>query len=116
MSSFEDITQMNDNPIIIANQGGYVTFINQQFTQDFEWESTDIIGKPLSVILPESFNDAHNLAFSRFQATEMSTILDHPLELMTVTKSGREILTEHFITAAKKEGIWYFAAILKPRT
>ncbi|MBE9175153.1 PAS domain-containing protein [Synechocystis salina LEGE 06155] len=114
MNSLKDITEIEDKPIIVANQGGYVTFINKKFTEDFGWEFEDVIGKPLTIILPKSFNDAHNLAFSRFQATEISTILDHPLELMTVSKNGREILTEHFISAEKKEGIWYFAAILKP--
>jgi len=33
---------------------------------------------------------------------------------MAVTQDGREILSEHFITAEQQLGQWMFGAILRP--
>ena len=114
MSHFTEVKNRVDVPVVIANHDGFVTFINGEFTNIYEWKPEDLIGKPLTKILPKIFSDAHNLAFSRFQATEIVNVLNHPLELMTVTKSDREVLSEHFITAEKIDGIWHFAAVLRP--
>ena len=35
MTSFTEIEKITEHPIIIANQGGYITFINEQFTKTF---------------------------------------------------------------------------------
>lgn len=114
MDRLDDIRKKTDVPIVVANHEGFVTEINSRFTTIFGWEELDIIGKPLTTILPESFGDAHNLGFSRFQSTEIATVLNHPLELMTITKDNQEILTEHYITAEKVNEEWFFAAVLRP--
>jgi PAS domain S-box-containing protein len=114
MDRLDDIRKRTDVPIVVANHEGFVTEINSRFTIVFGWEELDIIGKPLTTILPESFGDAHNLGFSRFQSTEIATVLNHPLELMTITKDNQEILTEHYITAEKVNEEWLFAAVLRP--
>lgn len=65
-------------------------------------------------VIPRSYQDSHNLGFSRFVMTEQSRILNHPLRLLAVTKDGREIMSEHFITAEQEDGQWVFGAILRP--
>ena len=70
--------------------------------------------KDKSVILPRYFQDAHHLGFTRFSATEISTILNHPLQLAVVTQDQREVESEHFIVAEKQGRHWVFAAILRP--
>ncbi len=114
MDTIDVIKSKTDVPVVVANHEGFITDINATFTAVFGWEQADIIGQPLTRILPESFGDAHNLGFSRFQSTEMATVLNHPLELMTVAKDSHEILTEHYITAEKIDGEWFFAATLRP--
>jgi len=101
-------------PAVVANHEGIITAINHHFETVFGWDTEEIIGQPLTVILPSFFWDSHNLGFSRFSATEQSTILNHPLQLKAVTKDQREIESEHFIIAEKREGNWLFAATLRP--
>lgn len=103
-----------DTPVMIANHEGFITYVNQQFESVFGWSQDEIIGQLLTTILPKSFQDSHNLAFSRFQATERANVLNHPLQLKAVTKDHQEIMTEHYIIAEKLEGEWFFGAMLRP--
>ncbi len=101
-------------PVIVANHEGIVVDVNNHFEIIFGWSAQEIIGQPLTMILPPFFQDSHNLGFARFSATGTSTILNHPLHLKAVAKDGREIESEHFIIAEKEEGQWLFAATLRP--
>ncbi|NEQ95881.1 MAG: PAS domain-containing protein [Cyanothece sp. SIO2G6] len=101
-------------PIVVANHKGIVVEVNEQFVTVFGWSPAEIIGQPLTILLPPFFHDSHNLSFARFSATGNSTILNHPLQLKAIAKDGQEIDSEHFIIAEKQENQWLFAATLRP--
>ena len=88
--------------------------VNEAFRQTYGWLDVEIVGEPIGKILPESFRTAHQFGFSRFQATEQSTILAHPLRLNTLCADGRSLVSEHFIVAEKRPEGWIFAATLTP--
>jgi PAS domain S-box-containing protein len=111
--TIEQLKQRN-LPVIVANHEGTVVDVNTYFELIFGWTTEEIIGQPLTVILPPFFQDSHNLGFARFSATESSAVLNHPLQLKAIAKDGREIESEHFIIAEKHEGKWLFAATLRP--
>ena len=46
--------------------------------------------------------------------SERATVLNHPIQLATVTKDHGEIETEHFIVAEKRGDQWLFGAMLTP--
>ena len=112
--NIEALKAINEVPVVIANSQGLIIYINDCFEKVLEWSGDDVIGELITIILPSSFRDSHNLAFSRFQASEKATVLNHPLELMTITKSQQEIMTEHYIIAEKVGGDWLFGAMLTP--
>ncbi len=68
----------------------------------------------ITVIIPLGFHDSHHLGFSRFLSTQRSTILNHPLRLKGITKSGEEIEAEHTIVAEREQDEWVFVATLRP--
>ncbi|MDJ0703978.1 MAG: PAS domain S-box protein [Leptolyngbyaceae cyanobacterium MO_188.B28] len=109
-----DLKQEINEPIVVANQEGFITYVNHQFEMVFGWSQDEIVGQLLTTILPKSFRDSHNLAFSRFQATEKANVLNHPLKLKTITKDQQEIMTEHYIIAEKFGDEWVFGAMLRP--
>jgi PAS domain S-box-containing protein len=114
MKTIDDMMRETVEPVVIANQFGFVTYVNQPFEVLFGWASKDIMGQPLAVIIPALYHDAHNLGFSRFTMTEMPTVLNHPLNLKAIAQNGQEILSEHYITAESCDGQWMFGAILRP--
>ena len=59
--------------------------------------------------------DFHHAGFARFQLTESSKVVGHPLTLATVCSDGSEVQSEHYIVAEKyPDGSWSFAATLRP--
>lgn len=114
MNIIEKLKQNNLDPIIITDNQGTIIDVNLNFEQVFGWRREEIVGQHVTVILPFHFRDAHHLGFSRFNVTGVSKILDHPLKLKALTKSGTEIISEHTIMAEKDAEQWFFAAILRP--
>lgn len=106
--------QNGDKPFVLADSLGQVVSINQAFEQTYGWTEDQLRGQSLSLILPGAFQMSHQLGFSRFQATEQSTILAHPLRLKTVCADGSEVVSEHFILGEKREAGWVFGATLTP--
>ena len=105
-----------DSPGVIADSQGIVTDVNTPFEQMTGWKKEEIIGELISVILPSYFRESHHMGFSRFTATGVSAILNHPLELKVITKDNQEIMSEHYIIAEKHNEQWSFGATLRPLT
>ena len=114
MKTFDEIKQETDVPVVIADHQGFVTYVNDCFTSVFGWSTDEIKNQLITVIIPEGFHAPHHLGFSRFLTTEKSTILNHPLRLVGITKDGRKIEAEHLIMAEKHQGEWVFLAMLRP--
>lgn len=114
MTTIYEMKCTTDAPVLITDQHGFIIYVNESFGEVFGWSLDEIIGKSLNTVIPNSYQDSHNLGFARFAMTEQSRILNHPLQLMAVTKNGKEIMSEHFITAEQEDGQWVFGAILRP--
>ena len=114
MSTIASMFERSDVPVIAADSGGFITRVNDQFGRIFGWRSDDLVGEPLTTIIPERFRDAHHMGFSRFLANGLPTLLERPLNLWICLKDGTESEAEHFIIAERLDDDWAFAAIIKP--
>ncbi|MBH8576355.1 PAS domain S-box protein [Nostocaceae cyanobacterium CENA369] len=114
MKTFDDMKLEIDVPFVMTDNHGLVTYVNDCFTSVFGWSTDEIKGQIITVIIPKSFHAPHHLGFSRFLTTEKSSILNHPIRLIGITKDGKEIPAEHLIVAEKHQGVWAFMAILRP--
>lgn len=106
--------RLGDAPFVLADALGLVLEVNEAFTVAYGWTNADLRGQSLSLILPEAFQMAHHLGFSRFQATGHSEILAHPLRLRTICRDGTDVISEHFIVAERNGEAWLFGATLTP--
>lgn len=106
--------RQGEAPFVLADALGLVLEVNAPFTRAYGWTDLDLRGQSLSLILPEAFQMAHQLGFSRFQATGRSEILAHPLRLRTICRDGGEVVSEHFIVAERRGEAWVFGATLTP--
>lgn len=116
MTQLDQFKQRIDVPVVITDAQGFITYINPCFTTVFGWEADEVLGQMITIVIPIGFHDSHHLGFSRFLSTRQSKILNHPLHLKGITKSGAEIAAEHLITAEQHQGEWIFMATLRPLT
>ena len=102
-------------PFVRADANGDIVEFNDRFAFVYGWTSEQLIGQSISLILPASFREFHHAGFARFQLTESSKVVNHPLTLATVCSDGSELQSEHYIVAEKyPDGSWSFAATLRP--
>ncbi|MBI4370346.1 MAG: PAS domain S-box protein [Elusimicrobia bacterium] len=114
MKTIAEIKNEKKLPAVVVDTLGTITFANSVFVKVFGWKIHDIIGKPLTTIIPKNLHDAHQLGFSRFLTTGTPTLLNEPLKLKALLKDGTVIDAEHFIVAEKINNEWTFAATIKP--
>jgi PAS domain S-box-containing protein len=101
-------------PFVRANSEGLVVEFNPRFAEVYGWDA-NLIGRSVGEILPAEFRELHHSGFARFQVTEQSKVVNHPLTLATICVDGRRIQSEHYIVAEKSdEHGWSFAATLRP--
>jgi PAS domain S-box-containing protein len=101
-------------PFVRADSQGLVVEFNPRFAEVYGWDER-LIGQSVGEILPAQFRELHHSGFARFQITEQSKVVNHPLTLATICCNGTEIQSEHFIVAEKSvEHGWCFAATLRP--
>lgn len=114
MSIIDELKLEENVPVVMADQNSHIIYVNHKFEEVFKWSSNEVLGKPLTIIIPHNLHDAHNLGFSRFLTTEKSVILNQTLELKAIDKNGVIFSAEHFIQSEKHDGSWIFAATIRP--
>ncbi len=115
MGAMEGLMQERETPVLIADRQGYITYVSAKFREVWKWNPGDLIGKPLTAIIPRNLHDSHHLGFSRFLSTEKPTLLNQPLRLKILNGEGRELDAEHRIVAEKNsKGQWVFGATIRP--
>ena len=112
--TLEELKREQAIPVVLANHQGIISFVNPQFERVFGWSVKEIVGKPLTTIIPGTLHDSHHLGFSRFLATGKATLLNQPLTLKAIAKDGREFDAEHCIVAEQDQGHWVFGATIRP--
>lgn len=115
MKTIEEIKRVTKIPAVIADEQGYIAHVNDAFQTVFGWARDEIVGKPLTTIIPRNLHDAHHLGFSSFLTSGKPKLLNQPLQLKAVTKNGEEFDAEHFIIAERKKNQWVFGATIRPR-
>ena len=109
------LREKEDLPFVRADAKGMIVELNSRFEQVYGWRPEQLLGQSLAEILPANFREFHHAGFARFQLTESSKVVNHPLVLATVCANGTDLQSEHFIVAEKADGgNWSFAATLRP--
>ncbi len=99
--------------LIVADKRGLITHVDPPLAGALGWRDAELIGRPLTAIIPHRLHDAHLSGFSRFLATGEPTILERPLELWISTRSGGQRRATHVITVLRVEDQWLFGAAIK---
>jgi PAS domain S-box-containing protein len=109
-----EILNITDQPVVAIDHKGHFTFINDLFTQTYGWTKADLVGKPVTTIMPPGMREAHTRGMNHLMRTGEVRVAGKPLPLPMVYKNGDIEDAEHYILGDVHDGDWRFAALIIP--
>lgn len=93
---------------------GVVTEWNRRAEEMLGWNAAEAIGRTMSTLIaPERFRAMHDAGFQRFLQTGKATIINRPVEMPLLTKSGNEIAGEMTIGTVRHGDRHVFATFVR---
>ncbi|MES4786859.1 MAG: hypothetical protein C4294_14715, partial [Nitrospiraceae bacterium] len=105
---FRSVVQSTSDAIILADDKGRIVFWNKSAQRMFSYMEDEVMGKPLTVIMPARYRDAHEKGLERIRASEDGCVIEKTLELHGLRKDGSEFPLElSLATWRTPEGLFY---------
>ena len=107
------VTESAKDAIISADKNGIIISCNKASQKLFGYEKQEIIGKSLTVLMPESFIGPHKKAIANRVNEGESSVIGKVVELAGLTKGGLEFPLELSISTWKVGGEIYYTGIIR---
>jgi len=91
---FQSIAESATDAIISANEHGEIQSWNKAAENIFGFHEEDVLGSPLTVIIPEKYQAAHDEGIERVAKGGKHHVIGQSVELEGLHKDGREIPIE----------------------
>ncbi len=109
---YRTLTEVDPDGMVVMDDTGIIVSANPAMERIFGYTHEELVGEPLSVLVPERFREAHSKGIQRYLATGRRNIPWTGIELPGLTRSGREIATEIAFGEYVHEGRHVFAGFI----
>ncbi|MBA3544754.1 MAG: PAS domain S-box protein [Chthoniobacterales bacterium] len=113
---FRSVTQSVGDGIVSSDQTGKIIFWNLGAEKIFGHREEEILGQPLTAIMPERFRTRHTAGMARLQAGGEARVLGRTVELFGLHKSGREFPLELTLSSWTSGRETFYTGILRDIT
>ena len=113
---FRAVAETATDAIVAADKSGHITYFNQGAERIFGYAARDVISRPLTLLMPQRFHDAHRQGLARFLTTGEARVVGRTVELVGQRKDGTEFPLELSLASWKVGGDTFFAGILRDIT
>ena len=113
---FRSVTQSASDAIIAADSDGRVTFWNNGAQSLFGYREDEILGRPLTVLMPERYRDAHLRGLERVRSTGEQRTTGKTLEVDGLRKDGMEFPVELRLATWAIGGRTFYSGIVRDVT
>lgn len=114
---FQGIVEIAADAIISLDDEQVITFFNEGAETIFGWRAGEVVGRPLTVLLPERFRARHPQYVRDFGAAEEhARRMGHRREISGLRKSGEEFPAEASISHFAVDGQRIYSVVLRDIT
>jgi PAS domain S-box-containing protein len=113
---FRNLAETASDAILSADSLGKIVYFNPAAERIFSYSSTEIIGQPLTLLMPERFHDPHRQGLDRFLRTGEARVIGKTVELAARRKDGAEFPIELALSSWKTREGTFFTDILSDIT
>jgi PAS domain S-box-containing protein len=98
---YRDLLESMPDAIVMANLTGHIVLVNGQAGRLFGYETQELLGQPVEVLLPARYRSAHVGHRSRYFSQPRTRAMGAGLELHGVRKDGTEFPVEISLSPLK---------------
>lgn len=109
------IESSNDAVLTTTSRGSIITW-NKGAERIFGWQSDEVIGQSIQVIMPNEMKPLHQAGMDRYVKTGEAKIIGKPVELIAVRKDGSKVPVELSLGTWSDDSERYFSGILRDIT
>ncbi|MBI3995173.1 MAG: diguanylate cyclase, partial [Nitrospirae bacterium] len=113
---FRAVAETANDAIVSADGHGNIMYFNKGAERIFGCPEAEVVGKPLTLLMPERFHDAHRQGINRFLSTGKAHVIGKTVELAGKRKDGTEFPMELSLATWKTGEEIFFAGILRDIT
>jgi PAS domain S-box-containing protein len=113
---FRAVTSSTRDGIVSADGSGRVIFWNPGAEAIFGLRAAEIVGRPLTDIMPERYRDAHRAGIARFMATGEGRLMGSTVEVEGLRPDGTEFPIELSLGTWSQDGQTCFTGVVRDLT
>ncbi len=107
------IVQSTGDAIILMDAEGQVAFWNHGAEKTFGYTAKEMVGQPMTRIIPERFREAHQRGVQRVAAAGKLTVQASMFELVGLRKDGTEFPLEFSLAAWTAKSTLFITGIIR---
>lgn len=107
------VVETANDAVVSADDKGNILFVNPATTRIFGYETAELIGQPLTILMPEYMRKLHDAGFRRYLHTGHRHINWQGTELVGLRKTGEEFPVEVSFGELAKDGHRVFTGFIR---
>jgi two-component system NtrC family sensor kinase len=96
---YRQLTEATLDAIVVADQEGRIEMFNPAAEQMFGYRAVEVVGQPITILMPEEYRERHDAGLRRYVATRLARIVGRTVELTGRRRDGTEFPVELALTA-----------------
>ncbi|MGH7260944.1 MAG: PAS domain S-box protein [Nitrospiraceae bacterium] len=111
--TLRSVVQSAADSIVLADGEGNILSWNKAATAVFGYREREVLGKALTMLMPERYRAAHQRGLEHVRKTGESKLIGHTVELHGLRKDGSEFPLELSLASWHARGEVYFSGIIR---
>ena len=96
---YRQLTEATLDAIVVADREAHITLFNPAAERIFGYQSAEVVGRPLDLLIPPEYLERHRQGFERYVAGRLAHIVGRTVELHGLRKDGTAFPLELALSA-----------------